>query len=268
MTRHEKPATGVEALLPPLDDQPGPAEPMSPSAQAALIEAALATATPPTPWPRRAFLLGGTAVMIAGATVYLLGRRRSLPPGPRPTAVPKVDAVPPPTAAPSVVPASAATKDPVAAEAPQPPPAPPPPEEKAAPSRKKASSPREVADLLLLANERRRQQRFPEALGLYQQIYIGHPRSEEAYVAEVAAGSLLGDRLHNPQAALRLFRRALRERPAGSLSEEARLGICEAQRALGDPAGEKAALRELLSRHPDSPARARMAARLAQLEGR
>lgn len=268
MTRHEPQA--LRDLLPTLDDEPGPAEPMSAAAQRALIQSALAkTAPPPVLWSRRGFLLGGTVAVLTGvgAGAYTLtrgrGRAPELPvgspaPGAAPAQAPAAAPAVPEIPAPAHEPAPAAEA--AAATAPG-------TDEKTTPARRRASSPREAADLLHQASERRRQQRFPEALRLYQQLYDGHPHSDEAYVARVAAGSLLLDRMHDPQAALRQFKRALRERPAGPLSEEARLGLCEVQRALHDVPAEKAALQEFLARHGDSPARARVQARLAKLQG-
>lgn len=266
MTRHEQPdPSALPDLLPPLDDQPGPAEPTSAAAQGAMIQAALAAAPPPPIlWTRRLFLLGGAAVVVSGAAGYQLTRRarpvsQIAPPAAPQPAAPQ-PAVPPQVvaAAPPVPTMEPTTADSDAAA----------PEERAAPVRKRASSPREAADLLHIANERRRQRRFPEALRLYQQILEGHPHSDEAYVARLAAGSLLLDRLHAPQAALKQFKRALRDRPSGSLSEEARLGLCEVQRALRDVPAERAALKEFLANHGDSPARARVTARLAKIEGK
>ena len=261
MTRHPQPA--LDELLPPLDDHPGPAAPLAVAAQQALIQSALAaTRTPLQVWTRRGFLLGGTVAVIAGGVAYQRYRQRPTEPAITPPPAPVAD--PPPLAAPPVTtdPPAAATPPPAAADLT------PTPAEKAAPARKRPSAPREVADLLHQANERRRQQRFPEALRLYQQILDTHPRSDEAYVAQVAAASLLVDRLHDPQAALRLFRRALRERPTGSLSEEARLGLCDVQRALHAVPAERLALQEFLAQHGDSPARPRVQARLNQLAGK
>jgi tetratricopeptide (TPR) repeat protein len=276
VTRHEQQAPpALPELLPPLDDQQGPAEPISAAAQGAMIQAAL-TASPPPPilWTRRLFLLGSAAVVAAGAAGYGLTRRARTaseipqPAAPQPAAL-QPSSLQPAAAQPADTPQAvmAAPSHPAAEPAivPSEPAA---PEERAAPVRKRASGPREVADLLHQANERRRQQRFSEALRLYQQILDGHPHSDEAYVARVAAGSLLLDRMHSPQAALKQFKRALRERPSGSLSEEARLGLCEVQRALRDGPAERAALQEFLTNHGDSPARARVAARLTKLEGR
>lgn len=271
MTRHEQQAPpGLPELLPPLDDQQGPAEPISAAAQGAMIQAAL-TASPPPPllWTRRLFLLGGAAVVAVGAAGYGLKRRANTASESPLPAVPQAAAPQPAAAQPAAAPqGAAAAPPPQAADPATAAPDPAAPEERAAPLRKKASSPREAADLLHQANERRRQQRFSEALRLYQQILDGHQHSDEAYVARVAAGSLLLDRMHAPQAALKQFKRALRERPSGSLSEEARLGLCEVQRALRDVPAERAALQEFLANHGDSPARARVAARLAKLEGR
>lgn len=268
MTRHEQPAMpDMSDLLPPLDEKPGPAEPLSASAQAAMIQSALAGSTAPLGWwTRRGFLLGGASLVLAGAAASLSRRRWAPSSEPRPLAPPGVAAPASPAAVPTPAPAPA----PAPRTMPEPAAVEPPPAatDIATPGRRKVSAPREAADLLQQANERRRQGRFSEALRLYQQILNAHPRSEEAYVAQVAAGSLLIDRLRKPQAALMLFKQALRNRPAGSLSEEARLGLCEVQRALGDLAAERAALQEFLGKHADSPARARLAARLARIEGR
>ncbi|MFO0577493.1 MAG: tetratricopeptide repeat protein [Polyangia bacterium] len=262
MTRHEQPA--LRELLPPLDDQPGPAEPLSPAVKGALIETALASVSPPPVlWTRRLFLLGGAAAVVTGAAAYRqLHRGARAPVAPEPRSAPPATA--PSPAAPSVAAPEPAAAPPAAAASLETAPA---ADERAAATRRRPSPPREAADLLHQANERRRQQRFPEALRLYQQLLDAHPRSDEAYVARVAAGSLLLDRLHSPQAALKQFKRALRDRPTGPLSEEARLGLCEVQRALKDVPAEKVALREFLARHGDSPARSRIEARLARLEG-
>jgi tetratricopeptide (TPR) repeat protein len=228
-----------------------------------LIQSALAATTPPPGLgTRRGFLLGGTVAVISGGLAYRLTRREA-------TAPPLVATLPPaPTNSVQLAAPPPAMTPPVVAAAPPPPVELAPAPAEKVPTRKRISAPREVSDLLNQANEQRRQQRFPQALRLYQQILEQHPRSDEAYVAQVAAASLLVDRLHEPQAALRLFRRALRERPAGSLSEEARLGLCDVQRALKDLPAEKLALQEFLNKHGDSPARPRVQARLTQLVGK
>jgi tetratricopeptide (TPR) repeat protein len=60
------------------------------------------------------------------------------------------------------------------------------------------------------------------------------------------------EHLHDPAAALERYRTALRARPGGSLSEEARYGIANAYRALGRPESERAALQQFLEAHPHS----------------
>ena len=111
MTRHEQPA--LRELLPPLDDLPGPAEPLSPAAQGALIEAALASVNPPPVlWTRRLFLLGGGAVVVAGAAAYQRLHRGAR----APVAAAPPDA-PPATAPAPAAPTAAVPAPPVAAPA-------------------------------------------------------------------------------------------------------------------------------------------------------
>lgn len=120
-------------------------------------------------------------------------------------------------------------------------------------------------DLLLMANELRARGRWKEAEGLYLRAIRAQPSSLAAYVARVASGSLRLEHLGNARGALLHFEEALRLQPHGVLSEEARHGIAEAWRALGDRAAETRALNEFLARHPDSPLVATARARLREL---
>jgi len=281
-------------LLPSLDELAGPAAPISEAAQQALVSAALDTAfplppSPPSPasppatsagpsvassaalWARRGFLLGGgVAIVGAGAALWLrsLGLRRSAP-GPtvlagkpagtaastQPTAVSAPREPAPASPAPAAQPLAPA---PTASTA-----------EPSSPAR--ASSARkggDASDLLLRANERRRQQRFAEAAALYQQVLGRYPGSEAAYVARVSAGMLYVERLRDPGRAQRLFQAALKQQPHGALNEEARLGLADAWRALGNPTQERAALQAFLQHHPQALARPHAERRLRLLEAR
>lgn len=290
-------------MLPSLDELSGPAAPLSPDAQQALVRAALdavfplppsspsspswpsSPSTPSTPapptvpsspsptrlWGRRGFLLGGGFALIgAGAVLWQrsAGWRRStalnraIEPGQPPPTVATPTASPAEVGVPAPPPA---TPLPVADE---PAAAVPPPEPgnpgRAATTRKSG----EASDLLLRANERRRQQRFPEAAALYQQVLSRYPGSDAAYVARVSAGMLYVERLRDPARAQRLFQAALKQQPQGSLSEEARLGLADAWRALGNPTEERAALQAFLRHHPAALARPQAERRLQRLEGR
>lgn len=124
---------------------------------------------------------------------------------------------------------------------------------------------RSPQDLLRLANDLRRAQRWRSAEHTYQRVLRGHPRSDEAYVATVAAAGLQLEHLRNPRGALRLYRSALSRRRGGHLAEEARYGTARAHRAMGNREREHAALEQLLAQHPTSVWRARAEARLREL---
>ena len=80
----------------------------------------------------------------------------------------------------------------------------------------------------------------------------------------MAAAALRLDHLSDARGALRLYRAALRSRPRGALSEEALLGVADAQHRLADGA-EADTLASFLERFPDSPEASRARARLAKL---
>lgn len=248
----------IEGLLPPLDDQPGPAPPLSAVAQAALIEQALHKgSTIPVQSLRRGLIFGGAAA-ITGAVSYLLFRRWIRIPETMSSPTTGAESAPVFTAQPEVrtkpgVEARTETRSEAIADS-----------ASSHSTQAKKSDSRSAHDLLRIANERRRKQRFAEALQIYQQIVQQDPTSEEGYVARVAAGGLLLEKKKQPQAALRMFRSALRTRPQGTLAEEARLGICDALAQQSDRAAEAQAIREFLAHHSDSPARTRMEARLRQ----
>jgi hypothetical protein len=114
------------------------------------------------------------------------------------------------------------------------------------------------------ANERRRARQWQGAEALYQRVVREHPGTSAAYVAAIAAASIRLDHLGDARGALRLYQSALASGVNRALAEEARWGLAEAHRALGDDAREARALQDFLARHPGSPlipqARARLSA--------
>lgn len=122
-------------------------------------------------------------------------------------------------------------------------------------------------DLLQKANRQRAAGQFRSAAQTYTLVYDRFPKSQAAYVARVAAGSLELEHLSNPTGARKLFEQALAERPRGALDLEARQGLSVALRDLEDRAGERSVLRTLVRRHPGSPAARRAQVRLLELGG-
>jgi hypothetical protein len=113
-----------------------------------------------------------------------------------------------------------------------------------------ASAPLE--DLLALANRLRRGHEWRSADEVYQAVIDRFPGSDAAVVAEIASATLHVEQLKDASGALDGYRRALAARPSGALAEEARWGIVEALRALGDKPAEVSALRDFLEHHPVS----------------
>jgi tetratricopeptide (TPR) repeat protein len=122
-----------------------------------------------------------------------------------------------------------------------------------------------VEDVVALANQRRKEKRWRAADSLYERVMRESAGTDAAAIATVASAALHLDHLADPAGALRRFQKALRLRPGGPLAEEARWGLAETHRALGDDAAERAALRGFLSAHPRSVNAARARQRLAEL---
>jgi hypothetical protein len=119
-------------------------------------------------------------------------------------------------------------------------------------------------DMMKQANEQRRSRNWRAAETLYQRVMREHPGTGVAHVAAIAAAAIRLDHLGDARGALRLYRDAL----AGgrALAEEARWGVAESLRALGDTAGERRALEDFLARHPRSPLAPQATARLRALQ--
>jgi len=122
-------------------------------------------------------------------------------------------------------------------------------------------------DLLQKANQLRAAGKFRDAAQTYSLVYDRFPKSQAAYVARVAAGSLELEHLSNPLKARKLFEVALQDRPKGALDLEARQGLSVALRDLEDRSGEREVLRALIKGHPGSPAARRAQVRLMELGG-
>jgi hypothetical protein len=127
-----------------------------------------------------------------------------------------------------------------------------------------AVAPATSEDLMKQANEQRRARAWQAAEALYQRVMREHPGTSAAYVAAIAAASIRLDHLGDARGALRLYQSALASGVNRALAEEARWGLAEAHRVLGDDAREAGALQDFVARHPGSPlipqARARLRA--------
>jgi tetratricopeptide (TPR) repeat protein len=257
------------ADFPPIDDTPGPAFPLPAERGEQLARAAVRRVRTRRS-PRLALQAAASALLalgLAGAaaaavTSYLSrerpdvgvdaaargsdDRERPLRPGER--------ADKPAAAAPAVIAPAPAALEPVSVLTPD------------AISVRSAGKERS-RDLLRRANALRARGAFREAERMYSDVARSAADRDDAYAAGVAAASLRLEQLGRPESALALFREALRQRPRGALAEEARRGIAECHRALGDTQAEVRALRELLAAHPSTLLRSRAQARLDQLDG-
>lgn len=121
-------------------------------------------------------------------------------------------------------------------------------------------------DILALANQRRKEHAWKDADALYRRVLKQYPRSDASIVAEVSSATIHLEHLGDAPGALAGYRRALAARPAGALGEEARWGIAEAFRAVGDTKGEAFALRVFIDTHPHSAMAPVAKKRLAELE--
>lgn len=167
-----------------------------------------------------------------------------------------------------------------AAEAPSPPPVaerpntpPPAPAEAPQPTHevvvpqevRRAQTPPSVSDLLAHANQLRREAHWAAAAHAYERAVRSSPRSQEAYAAMVAAGGLYVDKLRKPARGATLFLRALSSRPSGALAEEARWGLAQAYKSLGNRRAERNALKSFLQHHPHGALSSQAQARLQHL---
>ncbi len=125
---------------------------------------------------------------------------------------------------------------------------------------------RKPEDWLNDANRLRAQKKWKEADANYARVWQAAPNSDAAYVARVASAGVRLDHLHDAKAALARYKSALKVSPQGSLSEEARYGIAEAYRAMGDRQAELSALRAFVERHPSAGLTNKAKRRMLELE--
>lgn len=246
-------------------DSPGPALPLSPEREQAMLDAALAQQGTPlarTRSARPAVVLALVAVGAAAALgVLSLTSSDAGPPseparpGAPASAQPSVTSTPGSGQSPPSAPA-----EPSAALVPA-------PAEPAAPPSRAAASPstdvaREV-DLLKQANDLRRTGDFAGAEKLYRQVIARYPQTTSAYVAMSSVASLIMAR--DPAAAVEMYRAARRAHPSGTLDLEIRQGLARAYRKQGQTGAERRELEELIARYPSAEASERARARLAEL---
>jgi tetratricopeptide (TPR) repeat protein len=108
-----------------------------------------------------------------------------------------------------------------------------------------------AADRLAAANSLRSRHRYREALAVYLQLIEMDPNGMQASVARVAAAEMQLEQFHDVAGAERLYREARTQ--GGELTAEAQFGLSQVARARADAPGERRALQDFLSRHPESP---------------
>lgn len=241
----------VGPLMPPLDDAPGPATPVSPRASREVREQILADAARRSRrragiWRllRPAPVGAGLAVMLVvasgAAAVRLWPVLRGVVPASAETESPERPESAPRSSRVHSVPSE------VVAPAPDLPADP-------LPSRAEhEAAARAPIDLLARANQLRAHKRWGAAEAIYLRVLERRAGARVSSTAALAAAELRLSKLGRPRAALQLFERALREEPEGALAEQARHGIARAFRALGDTPGEARALRAFIAAHPGS----------------
>lgn len=224
-----------------LDSAPGPAAPLDDAKIRAMAKQIVAKSALP-PWVKWGPWIGvGVGVLAIGA--WLASRPHEQPNVTvAPPVTPSITA-PPPTAsaiesAPPVV-VSASTVPP--------------------------TKPPSAEDLLRTANKQRGDGQYAEAQSTYERVTSLHPGTDASYAALVASAQLRLDHGSDAKGALARFRQALAQKPDGPLAEDCRLGIADANGALGDRAAEKAALEEYVVKHSNGLAISRVKSRLAEL---
>ena len=239
-----------------LDDQAGPAQPITSTELDAAVENALRQAAVTTSPTSQAptiptHVWAPLALLSAAAISWLLW--------------PSAPAITPPVAAPTPIEIVAPT---AALEAPSTPEV----VEEIAPiapviapatvtaRRVESTSP---DDLLARANTLRIAHRWREASETYDEVMARAPSSRSAYVARLSAASIALDQLHAPRRALALYHAAAEADL--DLDPQAEHGLSRALRALDDTDGERAVLTRLLAAHPTSPLSGPARQRLAEL---
>lgn len=213
---HDEPRDPALSALLPLDERTGPATQLSAEQEAQLVTRALdqwqavpANARGVSAMPLRTWMMAAAALLmcVAGARAFYVWMQPA----------------PAPTTAPMVAPSPAVT--PVAAPNPAP----------AIEDDKVQRAPRPQAGLetdhLLRANRLRADGRYRDAVRAYQRV-IASDTGVSAYVARVAAASILLEHLGSPRTARTLFIEARTQRPSDTLDKEIARGIAECDKQL------------------------------------
>lgn len=270
-----------DPLLPPLDDGPGPARPLSAAESQAVVRRTLELhfATPQrrlSPWAIAASVIFFLAASSASAAWWIAQRRAEVP---SPPAAAQRQASPPAPVttettaapAPTVVPESASQlaerpEAPVEVDDVAPVPKRKPPRKAAPPRPGPGPSPNvEAADLLAEANALLAKGEVREAERRYVAVTVRFPGSSSAYVAWVAAAGLRLEHQKDPTRAERAYQQALSLDRRGPLDPEIRYGLAECYRALGQVDAERAALTAFLAGRPSGPRKTRAERRLFEL---
>ncbi len=196
-------------------DEPGPALPLSPERERAMLDAALGARVVPLASTRGLRVAIAVALVAVGAAaglgVWRLTRSESSERAASPAA--------PPARSPAQLPPTTPANQPEHAPAAAPEAAAPTPEAALrAPTRALPSSSADAAqegDLLKQANDLRRTGDFGGAEQLYRQVISRYPQTASAYVAMSSVASLILNR--DPAGAVEMYRSARRARPAGAL---------------------------------------------------
>ena len=97
----------------------------------------------------------------------------------------------------------------------------------------------------------------------YRRVRLRSSAGPSGYVATIAEAEIRLEHLGEVRGAIRLFRAAIAA--GGALDGEARYGLARAYREADEPAKERAALEDFLTRHPSSPLAALASKRLDAL---
>lgn len=125
-------------------------------------------------------------------------------------------------------------------------------------------SPR-AADHLARANALRGKRQYREALDLYLHVISEYPDSMQSRAAQLAAAAIRLEQLRDVDGAEELYQ-AVRKTSDGELAAQAAFGLAEVARARADRGAEARALRDFVARHGGHPLAAAARRRLNALE--
>ena len=121
------------------------------------------------------------------------------------------------------------------------------------------------AQMLVAADEARREKKNRRARKRYLALIAAYPGSREALIGRVSLGKVDLLRLGKPRRALTQFDAYLKEQPNGNLAEEVTYLRARCFEQLGEDAGERKALEDLLRVFPSATRASRARQRLDEL---